>query len=182
MQLLLSWVENLLTAFYIKYFPSYSYCPKINRKSYIRVAPWKRNVIKTLITKKPKDSHSGHVVEVREAIQKADSTIPSTQSPSQHFIWIYSKKSCLVGGLCGEYASVVTEYSDPKVQEVAQVEEILELPDLQIKGTQLKLNSFTKKKESESPASGSQASLASAPGHEPNNNHCRASSWLLHVF
>ena len=137
MQLLLSWVEIYLQHFS---FPLslLLQCPKINRKSYIRVAPWKRNVIKTLITKKPKDRHSRHVVEVREAIQKVDPTIPSTQSPSQHFIWVSSKKSCPVGGLCGEYTSVVTEYSDPKVQEVAQVEENLELPDLQIKGTQLK--------------------------------------------
>ena len=137
MQLLLSWVEIYLQHFS---FPLslLLQCPKINRKSYIRVAPWKRNVIKTLITKKPKDRHSRHVVEVREAIQKVDPTIPSTQSPSQHFIWVSSKKSCPVGGLCGEYASVVTEYSDPKVQEVAQVEENLELSDLQIKGTQLK--------------------------------------------
>ena len=126
-------------------------CPKINRKSYIRVAPWKRNVIKTLITKKPKDSHSRDVVEVREAIQKADSTIPSTQSPSQHFIRISSKKSCPVGGLCGEYASVVTEYSNPKVQEVTHVEENLEFPDLQIKGTQLKLHLQRRKKVNHQP-------------------------------
>lgn len=143
-------VRNLLAAFFISPLTPTT-VPKINRKSYIRVAPWKRNVIKTLITKKPKDSHSRDVVEVREAIQKADSTIPSTQSPSQHFIRISSKKSCPVGGLCGEYASVVTEYSDPKVQEVAQVGENLELPDLQIKGTQLKLPLQRRKKVNHQP-------------------------------
>ena len=105
----------------------------------MRVFPRPRNVTLSLITKKPKDSHSRHVVEVREAIQKVDPTIPSTQSPSQHFIWVSSKKSCPVGGLGGEYASVVTEYSDQNAEEVTQVEENLEIPDLQIKGEELKL-------------------------------------------
>ena len=86
---------------------------------------------------------------VREAIQKADSTIPSTQSNSQHFIRISSKKSNVGGmnsGLGGEYASVITEFSDHISQEVAEVAEGLEVPDLQIEGQALKLPAGSRKK------------------------------------
>ena len=109
-------------------------------------------------TKKPKvkDDQTQHVV-VREAIQKADSTIPSTQSNSQHFIRISSKKSSVGGmntgldgeyasGLDGEYASVITEFSDQISQDVAEVAEGLEVPDLQIEGLALKLPAGSRKK------------------------------------
>ena len=99
-------------------------------------------------TKKPKDDQTRHVV-VREAIQKADSTIPSTQSDSQHFIRISSKKSSvgeMNSGLDGDYASVITEFSDQISQEVAEVAEGLEVPDLKIEGRALKLPAGSRKK------------------------------------
>lgn len=129
-------------------------CPnKINRKSKVRVAPQPQNIttkpVTNLTIKKPKDNHTRHVVVVKEAVEKADSTIPSTLSNPQHFIRISSKKSNvgeMNSGLFGDYASVITEFSDKISQEVAEVAEGLEVPDFEINGRALKLPSGNRRK------------------------------------
>lgn len=116
------------------------------------MAPQPQNITTKPVTntvKKPKDNRTRHVVVVKEAVQKADSTIPSTLSNPQHFIRISSKKSNvgeMNSGLCGDYASVITEFSDEISQEVAEVAEVLEVPDFEIKGRTLKLPSGNRRK------------------------------------